>query len=63
MTRYLVHGLGQTEQSWNKVIEELSKNNIEASNPNLFNLAKIIKSIMKIYIEYLQTIVILSKIR
>lgn len=63
MTNILVHGLGQTEQSWNKVIEELSKNNIEASNPNLFNLAKIIKSIMKIYIEYLQTIVILSKIR
>lgn len=63
MTNILVHGLGQTEQSWDKVIEELNKSNIEVSNPNLFNLAKIIKSIMKIYIEHLQTIVILSKIR
>ena len=40
MTNILVHGLGQTEQSWDKVIEELSKNNIEVSNPNLFNLAQ-----------------------
>lgn len=40
MTNILVHGLGQTEQSWNKVIEELSKNNIEVTNPNLFNLAQ-----------------------
>ena len=43
MTNILVHGLGQTEQSWNKVIEKLNKSNIEVSNPNLFNLAKIIK--------------------
>ena len=40
MTNILVHGLGQTEQSWDKVIEELNKSNIEVSNPNLFNLAK-----------------------
>ena len=25
MTNILVHGLGQTEQSWDKVIEELNK--------------------------------------
>ena len=40
MTNILVHGLGQTEQSSDKVIEELNKSNIEVSNPNLFNLAK-----------------------
>ena len=27
MTNILVHGLGQTEQSWDKVIEELNKSN------------------------------------
>ena len=40
MINIFVHGLGQTEQSWDKVIEKLNKNNIEVTNPNLFNLAQ-----------------------
>ena len=40
MVNILVHGLGQTEKSWDKIIEELDKSNIKAENPNLFELAK-----------------------
>lgn len=40
MNNILVHGLGQTNNSWNKVIEKLNKNNIQVENPNLFELAK-----------------------
>ena len=40
MVNILVHGLGQTEKSWDKIIEELDKSNIKAENPNLFGLAK-----------------------
>ena len=40
MVNILVHGLGQTEKSWDKIIEELDKSNIKAKNPNLFELAK-----------------------
>ena len=40
MINILVHGLGQTEKSWDKIIEELDKSNIKAENPNLFELAK-----------------------
>jgi len=40
MKNILVYGLGQTNHSWNKVIEELDKNNIKRENPNLFELAK-----------------------
>ena len=40
MINIFVHGLGQTEQSWNKVIEKLNKSNIKVSNPSLFNLSK-----------------------
>ena len=40
MVNILVHGLGQTEKSWDKIIEKLNKSNIKAENPNLFELAK-----------------------
>ena len=40
MVNILVHGLGQTEKSWDMIIEELDKSNIKAENPNLFELAK-----------------------
>ena len=40
MVNILVHGLGQTEKSWDKIIKELDKSNIKAENPNLFELAK-----------------------
>ena len=40
MVNILVHGLGQTEKSGDKIIEELDKSNIKAENPNLFELAK-----------------------
>ena len=33
MVNILVHGLGQTEKSWDKIIEELDKSNIKAENP------------------------------
>ena len=40
MINILVHGLGQTEASWGRVLEGLNKINIQAKNPNLFDLAK-----------------------
>ena len=40
MINILVHGLGQTETSWDRVLEGLNKINIQAENPNLFDLAK-----------------------
>ena len=38
MENILIHGLGQDEKAWNKVVEEL--NDIEVSCPNLFSLVK-----------------------
>ena len=40
MINILVHGLGQTETSWDKILEELDKSNIKAESPNLFELVK-----------------------
>ena len=38
MENILIHGLGQDEKAWDKVVEEL--NNIKVSCPNLFSLIK-----------------------
>lgn len=40
MTNIILHGLGQNEKSWNKVVEELEKNEMQVRVPNLFNLDK-----------------------
>lgn len=40
MTNILVHGLGQTDKSWNKVKEILNQENINVETPNLFEIAK-----------------------
>ena len=56
MINIFVHGLGQTEQSWNKVIEKLNKSNIKVSNPSLFNLSKNYQTnyenIYRTFVEY-----------
>ena len=38
MTNVCVHGLGQTDKSWDKVKEILSKDNINIKTPNLFGI-------------------------
>ena len=38
MENILIHGLGQDEKSWNKVIKELK--NIKVVSPNLFSLVQ-----------------------
>lgn len=38
MKNILIHGLGQDEKAWNKVVEEL--NDIKVNCPNLFSLVK-----------------------
>ena len=40
MINILLNVLGQTESSWGRVLEGLNKINIQAKNPNLFDLAK-----------------------
>lgn len=40
MENILIHGLGQNEKSYDKVIEELHKNDIHVKCPNLFCLVK-----------------------
>lgn len=40
MTNILVHGLGQTDKSWNKVKEILNQDNINVETPNLFEITK-----------------------
>ena len=56
MVNILIHALGQTEKSWDKVLEELNKVNKPAQNPNLFELAKNYEinyeNVYKKFIEY-----------
>lgn len=40
MKNILIHGLGQNQTTWNKVQEELSKENIVTEIPNLFSIVK-----------------------
>lgn len=40
MKNILIHGLGQNNSSWNKVVGELNKNNIKVDNPNLYLFLK-----------------------
>lgn len=40
MSNILIHGLGQNEKSWAKILEELNNYKIKANNPNLFELSK-----------------------
>ena len=40
MINILIHGLGQTDKSWDKVKEILNQDNINVETPNLFELAK-----------------------
>lgn len=56
MINILVHGLGQTNQSWNKVIEKLNESDIQVENPNLYELVKNYqinyKNIYKTFTDY-----------
>lgn len=38
MINILIHGLGQNQSSWDRVKEELEKNNLIVKTPNIFNL-------------------------
>lgn len=38
MTNICIHGLGQTDKSWDKVKEILNKDNINIETPNLFDI-------------------------
>ena len=38
MTNVCIHGLGQTDKSWDKVKEILNKDNINIKTPNLFEI-------------------------
>lgn len=40
MKNILIHGLGQTNRSWDEVIEYLKQNKIETLCPNLFEITK-----------------------
>ena len=53
MTNILVHGLGQTDKSWDKVKEILNQDNINVETPNLFEITKNYQLTMKMYLQYL----------
>ena len=40
MINILVHGLGQTDKSWDRVKGILNQDNINVETPNLFKIAK-----------------------
>lgn len=54
MENILIHGLGQDDKAWNKVVEEL--NDVKVDCPNLFNLVKSkemnYKNLYKVFAEY-----------
>lgn len=56
MENIILHGLGQTEKSWNRVVEELNKNKIQIRIPNLFSIDKDLElnyeNVYKNFVEY-----------
>lgn len=56
MTNILVHGLGQTDKSWNKVKEILNQDNINVETPNLFEIAKnyqlTYENVFTVFVDY-----------
>ena len=56
MTNILVHGLGQTDKSWDKVKEILNQDNINVETPNLFEIAKnyqlTYENVFTVFVDY-----------
>lgn len=56
MENIILHGLGQNEKSWNRVVEELNKNKIQIRIPNLFSIDKDLElnyeNVYKNFVEY-----------
>ena len=56
MINILVHGLGQTDKSWDKVKEKLSQDNINVETPNLFEIAKnyqlTYENVFAVFVDY-----------
>ena len=56
MINILVHGLGQTDKSWDKVKEILNQGNINAETPDLFEIAKnyqlTYENVFTVFVDY-----------
>ena len=56
MTNILVHGLGQTDKSWDKVKEILNQDNINVETPNLFEITKnyqlTYENVFTVFVDY-----------
>ena len=56
MINILVHGLGQTDKSWDKVKEILNQDNINVETPNLFEIAKnyqlTYENVFTVFVDY-----------
>ena len=56
MINILVHGLGQTDRSWDKVKENLNQDNINVETPNLFEIAKnyqlTYENVFAVFVDY-----------
>ena len=56
MTNILIHGLGQTDKSWNKVKNILTQDNINGETPNLFEITKnyplTYENIFTVFVDY-----------
>ena len=56
MINILVHGLGQTDKSWDKVKEILNQGNINVETPDLFEIAKnyqlTYENVFTVFVDY-----------
>ena len=56
MINILVHGLGQTDKSWDKVKGILNQDNINVETPNLFEIAKnyqlTYENVFTVFVDY-----------